>query len=161
MRVHADSVVNPRGGKNEYGWVEFRNRAIGIVPISDDGDTWLVGQHRYTLGEYSWEIPMGGGALDEPPLDAAIRELKEETGLEATDWRELMRVETSNSITDERGVVFVAEGLNEGATAFDETESLELRQLPLRDAVAMVCDGEITDAISVAALLRVALERRD
>jgi 8-oxo-dGTP pyrophosphatase MutT (NUDIX family) len=99
---------------------------------------------------------MGGAPLDEDLLLAAQRELKEETGLSAEQWTELMRLHTSNSITDECGVVFLAEGLAQGETAFEETEDLEVRKLPLDEAVAMVERGEITDAISVAALLAVA-----
>ena len=103
---------------------------------------------------------MGGAPLDEEPLDAAKRELKEETGLSATRWSEVMRLHTSNSITDEVGIVYVAEGLTEGETEFEETEDLEVRKLPLEDAVQLANDGEITDAISVAAILRVAALRR-
>ena len=157
MRVHEDRVINPGGGENQYGWVHFRNCAIGILPLDDQGNTWLVGQERYTLGEYSWELPMGGAPLGEEPLDAARRELKEETGLSADRWTELMRVHTSNSITDEVGIVFVAEGLTEGETAFEETEDLTIRKLPLTDALTLVLDGEITDAISVAAILKFAV----
>lgn len=160
MRVFEDRVVNPGGGENLYGWVHFRNRAIAIVPIDDEGNTWLVGQQRYTLDEYSWELPMGGAPLDEAPLDAARRELKEETGLTARQWSEIMRLHTSNSITDETGIVYIAEGLTQGAPEFGETEDLEIRKLPLDDAVQLVYDGEITDAISVAAILRVATLRR-
>lgn len=159
MRVLEDHVVNPGGGENHYGWVHFRNRAIAILPLDEDANTWLVGQQRYTLGEYSWELPMGGAPLDEEPLDAARRELKEETGLSASRWSEVMRLHTSNSITDELGIVYIAEGLTEGETAFEETEDLSVRKLPLADAVALVCNGEITDAISVAAILRVAALR--
>lgn len=156
MRVLEDHVRNPGGGENQYGYVHFKNRAIAIVPLDDDGNTWLVGQDRYTLGEYSWELPMGGAPLDEEPLDAAIRELKEETGLSASRWSEVMRLHTSNSITDELGIVYVAEGLTEGETAFEETEDLQIRKLPLAEAVQLVHRGEITDAISVAAILRIA-----
>ncbi|NIR61415.1 MAG: NUDIX hydrolase, partial [Gammaproteobacteria bacterium] len=123
-------------------------------------NTWLVGQQRYTLGAYSWELPMGGAPLGEEPLDAAKRELKEETGLSATHWSEVMRLHTSNSITDEVGIVYVAEGLTEGETEFEETEDLEIRKLPLAEALQLANDGEITDAISVAAILRVAALRR-
>jgi 8-oxo-dGTP pyrophosphatase MutT (NUDIX family) len=160
MRVCEDHVINPGGGESHYGWVHFRNLAIGILPLDDDGNTWLVGQQRYTLGEYSWELPMGGAPLGEEPLDAARRELKEETGLSADRWTELMRLHTSNSITDELGIVFVAEGLTQGETAFEETEDLAIRKLPLSDAVTLVLDGEITDAISVAAILKVSALRR-
>jgi 8-oxo-dGTP pyrophosphatase MutT (NUDIX family) len=156
MGVYEDDVINPGGGRNLYGHVHFKNRAVAIVPLDDEHNTWLVGQQRYTLGAWSWELPMGGAPLDEDPLAAAKRELREETGLTATDWSELMRLHTSNSITDEVGVVFVARKLTQGATAFEETEDLEIRKLPLTEAIAMARRGEITDAISVAALLRLA-----
>ena len=157
MAVREDEVINPGGGRNLYGNIHFKNRAVAIVPLDDDGNTWLVGQQRYTLGEWSWELPMGGAPLGEEPLAAAMRELREETGLSAADWQELMRLHTSNSITDEVGIVFVARQLTAGEPEFEETEDLEIRKLPLADAVAMARRGEITDAISVAALLRVAL----
>ena len=160
MEVREDYVVNPGGGRNHYGWVHFKNRAIAIVPLDEAENTWLVGQQRYTLGEYSCELPMGGAPLDESPLSAAQRELKEETGLSAARWSEVMRLHTSNSITDEVGIVYVAEDLTEGEPEFEETEDLEIRRLPLQDAVQLVNDGKITDAMSVAAILRVSALRR-
>ncbi len=156
MEVRADEVINPGGGENTYGYVHFKNLAVAILPLDEDGNTWLVGQQRYTLGEYSWELPMGGAPMDEDPLDAAKRELREETGLSAEHWGELMRLHTSNSITDEHAIVFEARGLTPGETDFEEAEDLEVRKLPLAEAVAMVARGEITDAISVATLLRAA-----
>ena len=161
ITVYEEQVINPGGGENDYGRVHFKNKAIAIVPLDDAGNTWLVGQDRYTLGIYSWELPMGGAPCDEDPLAAAKRELKEETGLTAKLWTEIMRLHVSNSITDEEGYVFVARDLEEGATAFDETEDLQIRKLPFKDAVAMVRLGEITDAMTVAALLAVALEEND
>jgi 8-oxo-dGTP pyrophosphatase MutT (NUDIX family) len=128
---------------------------VAIVALDDTNNTWLVGQDRYTLGEYSWELPMGGAPLDEPPLVAAKRELQEETGIRAANWEELMRLHPSNSITDEVGFAYVATDLSHGDTDFEETEDLKVRKLPLEDAVKMAFDGQITDAISVAALLRV------
>jgi 8-oxo-dGTP pyrophosphatase MutT (NUDIX family) len=155
MALYEDEVINPGGGRNLYGHVHFKNRAVGIIALDDSGNTWLVGQTRYTLGEWSWELPMGGAPLDEDPLDAAKRELREETGLTAATWSELMRLHTSNSITDEVGIVYVARQLTEGETAFEESEDLEVRKMPLDEAVAMAMRGDITDAISVAALLRI------
>jgi len=156
MEVREDHVVNPGGGENQYGHVRFKNRAVAIVPLDAEYNTWLVGQERYTLDAWSWEVPMGGAPLAEEPLAAAKRELKEETGLTARRWTEIMHLHPSNSITDEVGYVYLAEDLAEGETAFEETEALEVRRLPLQAAVQMARDGEITDAISVAALFRIA-----
>ncbi len=155
MTVLEDDVINPGGGRNKYGHVHFRNRAVAILAMDDADNVWLVGQERYTLAEYSWELPMGGAPLDEEPLAAAQRELQEETGLTAVNWSQLMKLHLSNSITDEVGYVFVATDLTEGQTSFDDAEDLTVRCLPLEDAIQMVLDGDITDAISVAALLRV------
>ena len=155
MEVREDHVINPGGGENQYGHVHFKNRAVAIVPLDAEYNTWLVGQERYTLDAWSWEVPMGGAPLTEEPLAAAKRELREETGLSAGRWTEIMRLHPSNSITDEIGYVYLAEDLSEGETAFEETEALEVRKLPLETAVQMARDGEITDAISVAALFRI------
>lgn len=155
MEVREDHVVNPGGGENLYGHVRFKNRAVAIIALDDANNTWLVGQDRYTLGAYSWELPMGGAPLDEPPLVAAKRELQEETGIRAANWEELMRLHPSNSITDEVGFAYVATDLSYGETEFEETEDLKIRKLPLEDAVKMVFEGQITDAISAAALLRI------
>jgi 8-oxo-dGTP pyrophosphatase MutT (NUDIX family) len=156
--VTEDRVINPGGGENQYGVVRFKNVAVAVVPLDDAGNTWLVGQERYALGQYSWELPMGGAPKSETPIDAAKRELKEETGLTAASWTELMHLHTSNSVTDEEGFVFVASDLEEGETQFEESEDLAIRKLPLGDAIAMAMSGEITDAISVAALLRLSVE---
>ena len=158
MVVREDEVTNPGGGRNQYGHVQFKNVAVGILPIDADGFTRLVGQSRYTLDQHSWELPMGGAPLGEDPLQAAQRELREETGLTASDWHELMRLHLSNSITNEIGIVYVATDLSQGENALEETEDIEVRRLPLREAVDMARRGEITDAMSAAALFRIALE---
>jgi 8-oxo-dGTP pyrophosphatase MutT (NUDIX family) len=158
MTLREDVVINPGGGRNDYGYVHFKNLAVAILPVDADGNTRLVGQNRYTLNSYSWELPMGGAPLDEEPLVAAQRELREETGLLASTWDELMRVHTSNSITDEAGIVYVARDLEQGQTDLEPTEDITVRSLPVEDAVKMALQGEITDAISVAALFRYALE---
>jgi len=155
ITVREDRVLNPGGSENQYGHVHFKNKAIAIVPLDNDRNTWIVGQDRYTLGEFSWEVPMGGAPDDETPLACAKRELKEETGLTAEKWTEIMRLHTSNSITDEEGFVFIAEDLSEGEPEFDDTEVLEVRKLPLSNVLEMVNRGEITDAISVAAILKI------
>ena len=159
ITVYEDQVINPGGGRNIYGNVHFKGKAIAIVPLDDDGNTWIVGQDRYTLGEYSWEVPMGASDAGEEPIDTAHRELKEETGLSAGQMTQVMRMHTSNSITDEEGFVFVARDLSEGDTAFDEMEVLDIRKLPLEEVVDMIRRQEMTDAISVAAILRVYLDQ--
>ena len=155
ITLREDRVINPGGGENEYGHIHFKKKAVGIVPIDEDGNTWIVGQDRYTLGEYSWEVPMGASEIGEEPLETAYRELREETGLTARRMTQIMKLHTSNSITDEVGFVFVAEKLEAGETNFDEMEVLDVRKLPISDVVAMIERGEMTDAISVAAILRV------
>lgn len=154
LTLHEDKVINPGGGLSHYGKINFKNLAIGIIPLDENNNTWLVGQYRYVPDCYSWEIPMGGGPVNTDPLISAKRELKEETGLSARDWQELMKLHTSNSVTDERGLVYVARGLTQGETAFEEAEDLLIEKLPLDEAVERVLSGEITDAISVAGLLK-------
>ena len=154
LRLDEDTTINPGGGISHYGRIHFKNIAIGVIPLDENNNTWLVGQYRYVPDCYSWEIPMGGGPLDIDPLESARRELKEETGLSATHWEELMQLHTSNSVTDERGIIYLARGLTEGETEFGETEDLQLIKLPLEKAIELVLTGDITDAVSVAGLLK-------
>jgi 8-oxo-dGTP pyrophosphatase MutT (NUDIX family) len=147
-------VINPAGGPGIYGVVSFKNRAIGIIPLDEWNNTWLVGQYRYTLGRYSWEIPEGGCPEDQEPLDAARRELREETGMEALDWFPLLELHTSNSVTDEYGMIFLARGLSFGCSEPEPTEDISVRKLPLEEAYQMVLRGEITDAMSMLGIFK-------
>lgn len=150
-------VINPSGGKGIYGKVHFKNKAIGIVPLDKDLNTWLVGQYRYTLNAWHWEIPEGGGPQDQDALKSAQRELREETGLAAAKWSEIIHLHTSNSVTDEEGFIFLAEDLQEGASSPEETEAdLKVWKLPLKDALDMVLEGKITDSMSIMGILKVA-----
>ncbi len=157
IKVTHREVINPNGGDGIYGVVHFKNLAIGIVPVDAEGYTYLVGQYRYTIEAYSWEIPEGGCPLGTDPLETAKRELREETGLRANDWQQLLHFHTSNSVTDEYGIAYLARDLEHGAAAPEETEQLRVRRLPLREAIQMMLDGQITDALSVMALQRVAM----
>jgi 8-oxo-dGTP pyrophosphatase MutT (NUDIX family) len=150
-------VINPGGGRGIYGKVRFKSLAIGILPLDDQGNTWLVGQYRFPLGAYSWEIPEGGGDPAVPPVESARRELLEETGLVANDWTELMEMHLSNSVTDEQAFIFLARGLEQREAAPEETEQLLVRRLPIEEAYRMVERGEITDSMSVAAILKIKL----
>ncbi len=159
LSLYEDVVINPGGGLSHYGKINFKNLAIGIIPLDENNNTWLVGQYRYVPDCYSWEIPMGGGPLDIHPLESAKRELREETGLVARNWQELMKLHTSNSVSDERGLVYVARDLTQGETEFEEAEDLLIQKIPLDEAIKRVLSGEITDAISIAGLLKLKLTR--
>lgn len=154
ITLEEDQVINPGGGAGIYGKVLFKNYAIGIVPLDEDGNTWLVGQWRYALNEYSWEIPMGGGPKELDILESAKRELKEETGLEAKSWEFLVKMHTSNSVTDEVGYAYVARELTQGATEFEESEDLKIWKLPFGEAYQMTLSGKITDSLSMVAILK-------
>lgn len=157
IQVRHSEVINPKGGQGIYGVVHFKNKAIGIVPVDEEGYTYLVGQWRYALGAYHWEIPEGGCPLGEDSLEAAKRELAEETGLVAAEWTFLLDFHLSNSVTDEYGEAFLAKKLHQGLSSPEETEEIQIKRLPLEQAIEMVMNGEITDALSIMALQRVAL----
>ncbi len=158
IAVSEHQVINPAGGKGIYGKVHFKSKAIGVIPLDENGNTWLVGQYRYTLNEYSWEIPEGGGSFEATPLESAKRELVEETGITANKWEMIMRFHTSNSVTDEEGFVFLAEDLTFGESQPEETEAdIVVKKIPFKDALDMVMTGKITDSLSVAGILKVAL----
>jgi 8-oxo-dGTP pyrophosphatase MutT (NUDIX family) len=157
IRVREDQVLNPSGGPGIYGVVEYKNRAIGVIPVDEEGFTWLVGQWRYCHERYEWEIPEGGCPAGESPVEAARRELLEETGIVAAQIEPLLTgIQLSNSTTNEACDIFVATGLTFAEAAPEETEQLEVLRLPLAEAVAMAKDGRIRDSVSVLALLAIA-----
>jgi 8-oxo-dGTP pyrophosphatase MutT (NUDIX family) len=160
LTVWHDDVIGPDGKPGIYGVVHFANRAIGVLAIDDRDNVLLVGQHRYPLDAYSWEIPEGGGGPNESALDAATRELAEETGFRAGTWRELGRAALSNSVTDELAIFYVATDLQGGTATPEGTEELQTRLVPFDEALAMTLDGRITDGLSILAIQREALARR-
>jgi 8-oxo-dGTP pyrophosphatase MutT (NUDIX family) len=159
VTVWHDEVIRPDGGAGIYGVVHFANLAAGVLVLDADDRVLLVGQHRYVLDAYSWEIPEGGVPAGESALDGARRELREETGVEAAEWHELARVHLSNSVSDEAAVLFLATGVAIGPADPDGTEQLSVRWVPFAEALAMTLDGRISDAMSVLAIQRVALAR--
>jgi 8-oxo-dGTP pyrophosphatase MutT (NUDIX family) len=157
IRVNHHEVMNPAGNPGVYGTVHFKNHAIGIVPIDEKGNVILVGQYRFPIGSYSWEIPEGGGHTVTPILESAQRELREESGLVAGCWLEILGMDLSNSVTDERGTAFLAWDLNAATAQPEETEQLQVVRVPFWQAVERVKQGEIRDSLSITALFRVAL----
>jgi ADP-ribose pyrophosphatase len=157
IEVSHYDVINPGKKQGQYGVVHFKNLAIGILPLDEDYNTFIVGQYRYPLKEYHWEIPEGGGRLDVPPVDSAKRELLEEVGLKAARWTEIQTMHLSNSATDEFALIYVAQDLTYHTPEPEEDEELEIRKLPFSELYEMVQKGEITDSLTVAAVLKVKL----
>jgi len=160
ISVREDAVIRPDGRDGIYGVVHYKNKAIGVLPIDEEGYTYLVGQYRYPLEEYSWEIPEGGGPHDENPLVAAKRELVEETGLVATSYEVLCRAHLSNSVSDEVAILYLATGLTQQEAHPDGDEILVIKRVPFQQALDMVTRGEITDAMAVMAIQTYALRLR-
>ena len=156
IRVVHQKVINPSGGEGIYGTVNFKNIAVGVVPIDQDGNIWLVGQYRFPLNEYSWEIPEGGCPKGEEVLDTAKRELKEETGLIAQEWKLISKLHTSNSVCNEVAYIYLAESITQSESQPEETEQLQVKKVSLNEALMMVMDDRITDSMSVAGILKVA-----
>jgi ADP-ribose pyrophosphatase len=159
ITIWHDEVTRPDGAPGVYGVVHFANLAVGVLAIDDADRVLLVGQHRYALDAYSWEIPEGGVPIGETALDGARRELREETGIDAATWRELARSHLSNSVSDELAVLYLATGLTSGTATPDGTEALDIRWLPFEEVLEMTLDGRITDALTVIAVQRAALDR--
>lgn len=154
IAVTEHQVVDAGGNDGIYGTVHFKNIAIGIIPLDEENNTWLVGQFRYPLNQYSWEICEGGGKLDVPPLESAKRELLEETGIKANQWKKIMDMHLSNSVSDEVGIIYVAKELEYFEPQPEEDEVLQLRKVSFDEAFNMVMNGEITDSLSVAGILK-------
>jgi 8-oxo-dGTP pyrophosphatase MutT (NUDIX family) len=155
IRVESHDVVAPTGKPAHYGLAFFQNRATGVLPLFDDGTVPLVGQMRYSIDAYSWEIPEGGAPLDEDPRAGAVRELREETGMVAADVREILRMDLSNSVTDEECICFLATGLSEAEAAPDDTERFDYARVPFSQLLKAVINGQVRDAITIACVLRV------
>jgi 8-oxo-dGTP pyrophosphatase MutT (NUDIX family) len=157
IRVEHHHVINPAGNPGIYGKVHYKNTAVSIVAVDSEGYTYLVGQYRYTLNAYSWEVPEGGCSIEsgESTLEAAKRELLEETGLDATQWTEIGKVYLSNSVSDERAVMYLAQNLSQHQACPEETEQLKIRRIALKEAIEMAQNGQITDALSVLTLLKI------
>lgn len=156
IKVTEHAVTNPNGGDGIYGIVHFKNAAIGIIPYEDD-HIWMVGQYRLPIGAYSWEIPEGGGPLNEDPLEAAKRELQEETGLTATHYQQICKFHLSNSVSDEWGVIYLATGLARGEAAPEDTEDLQIKKISLESVYADIEAGHITDSLTVMAVYKLML----
>jgi len=154
IRVREDQVINPSGNPGIYGVVEYKNRAVGVIPIDDSGHTWLVGQYRYTHHSYEWEIPEGGCPEGEDILDCAKRELLEETGIVAENFELIMDdVQLSNSTTNEVAYIYIARGLTFGDSRPEATEKLQVKRIKLDEAIEMARNGTIRDGMSVLGLL--------
>jgi len=147
-------VITPAGKEGIYGKVHFKNIAIGVIALDENNNTYLVGQYRFVLDAYSWEIPEGGCPEGTDYLEAAQRELKEETGFTANTWTEILRMDVSNSVSDELAIIYVAQDLIAGESEPEDTEQLILQKMPFSQAVQWVMEGKITDSISVAAILK-------
>jgi len=150
-------VINPSGNPGIYGKVHFKGFAIGVIPLDNDMNTYLVGQYRFPLNQYSWELPEGGGPFNAEPIDSAKRELLEETGLKASRWTEIQRMHLSNSVTDELCIIYLARDLQQFEAEPEDTEQLIVKKVPFDEVYAMVCNGEITDSVTVAAVLKIRL----
>lgn len=157
IAVSKHDIIDPGGMPGTYSVVHFRALAVGIVALDDDLNTWIVGQYRYPTRTYSWEIPEGGSPRNVPPLEGAMRELREEAGIVADRWTEILRMDLSNSASDEHAILYVARGLTFHTPEPDNNEELALRKLPFAELYAMVERGEILDSLTVAAVMRVKL----
>ncbi|MCA6363719.1 MAG: NUDIX hydrolase [Bacteroidetes bacterium] len=157
IKVRKHDVLNPSGNPGTYSVVHFKNLAIGVVVLDEQRNTWLVGQYRYPLNAYTWEIPEGGGNPEVDPLHSAQRELLEETGITAARWTKIQEMHLSNSATDEFCILFLAQELTFGQAEPEDTEDLRVLKIPFEEAYKLVCNGTLTDSLTVAGILKVKL----
>lgn len=157
ISVSHHEVIDPGGKQGVYGVIHFKNLAVGVIPLDAEMNTWIVGQYRYPMEAYSWEMPEGGGSRNVLPLESAKRELREEAGIEAEKWTEILQMDLSNSASDEKAVIFVAQVLTFHAPEPDHDEELEQRKLHFEELYRMVQRGEVRDSLTVAAVLKVKL----
>ena len=154
IKVTKHDVLTPHNTSGTYSTVHFKNLAIGILALDKDYNTWIVGQYRYPINRYSWEIPEGGGQLNVAPLDSAKRELLEETGITANKWTKIQEMYLSNSVSDEHCTLYIAQELSFGESHPDDEEELEMRKLHFNELYKMVESGEITDSLTISAVLK-------
>jgi 8-oxo-dGTP pyrophosphatase MutT (NUDIX family) len=155
IRLREDRFRHRKGAEGRYPVCGFRRTACGVLALDEEDRVLLVGQWRYPLEAYSWEIPEGGGEESETPLETIRRELEEEAGLKADLWEPLAFFHTSNSSTDEETFLFLAQDLAEGEGLHgpEADEELQVRREPFAQCLARVLSGEITDGLTVVALL--------
>jgi 8-oxo-dGTP pyrophosphatase MutT (NUDIX family) len=154
IKVVENKVLNPAGNEGIYGVVHFKTNAVAIIPLDEHYNTWIVGQYRYPLDSYEWEIPEGGCPLGTLPLDTAKRELHEEVGLKAEHYEMILEMQLSNSTSDEISYSYVAKGLSYIGEEPEEDEQLIIRKLPFEEVFQMVMRGEIRDGLAVASVLK-------
>jgi ADP-ribose pyrophosphatase len=157
IKVTKHDVLDPSSTKGTYSVVHFKHYAIGVLPLDDDYNTWIVGQYRFPLERFTWEIPEGGGDLDQSPLTSAKRELSEEVGISADKWTKIQEFDTSNASTDEKAIIYVAQNLNFHESHPDDNEQLTVKKLPFSELYQLAIEGKITDSLSLVAILKTKL----
>jgi ADP-ribose pyrophosphatase YjhB (NUDIX family) len=155
INVTEHQVINPSGNPGIYGAVRFKNQAVGVIPLDEENNTWLVGQYRFMLNQYTWEIPEGGAPFGEDPVEGAARELEEETGLHAERYTKIVEMHLSNSVGDELATVYLAQGLSQHTAMPEDTEQLLVKKVPFEELYQQVIAGKITDSMTVAAALKI------
>ncbi len=161
ISISHHEVIDPKGNPGIYGVIHFKNIAVGMLPLDENGNTWIVGQYRYPIKAYSWEMPEGGGKRNVATIESAKRELKEETGIIAEKWTKILEMDLSNSASDEQAVIYLAQDLQFEDAEPDHTEDLQVRKLHFTDLYEMVMKGEVRDSLTVATVMKVELMLRD